>query len=85
VDLPLFEPPRVALVGKREGDEVKVTLSGVRGEVTTRWEADGDVIGKGTEITWRPRSESERLRVAVRSRGGVAVLTLRAKEVPVVT
>jgi hypothetical protein len=85
IDLPLFNPPMATLVGERAGDEVKVRVTGVREEVTTRWEADGDIIGKGTEITWRPRSETERLRVAVRSRGGVAVLTLRAKEVPTVT
>ena len=85
IDLPLFDPPMVSLVGERSGEEVRVRIKGARpGEVNARWEADGDIIGKGTEITWRPRSESERLRVAVRARGGIAVLSLRAKEVPVV-
>ena len=45
-----------------------------------RWEGEGDVIGSGHVVNWRPTSDSDRLRVAIRSRGGVAVLSLRASE-----
>ena len=47
----------------------------------TRWEADGDVDGEGREVTWRPASASDQLRLAVRSAGGVAVVALRARDV----
>lgn len=80
VDLPLFDPPRLKLAARREGDLVVVGLEGVTVPVSTRWEADGEVQGSGVEVRWRPDGPADRVRVAIRSRGGVAVLSLRADE-----
>ncbi len=79
VDLPLFDPPRVALRSRREGELVHVSLE-TAALVSTRWEGDGEVIGDGTSVIWKPRAKTDRLRVAVRSKGGVAVVSLRAEE-----
>jgi radical SAM superfamily enzyme YgiQ (UPF0313 family) len=85
-DLPLFDPPQPALHAERDASgEVKVRVLGVRdAAVTTRWEADGDLSGEGTEVSWRPRGDTDRVRVAVRTRGGIAVLSLRASEAKLV-
>lgn len=80
VDLPLFDPPRLKLAARREGEHVVVSLSGTSTPISTRWEADGEVEGAGAEVRWRPSGPSDRVRVAIRSRGGVAVLSLRAEE-----
>ncbi|HZF52782.1 MAG TPA: hypothetical protein VE093_29200, partial [Polyangiaceae bacterium] len=80
VDLPLFDPPRPSLTARREGEEVVVSIGGLTTPISTRWEADGDVIGDGPEVRWRPLGPADRVRVAIRSRGGVAVLSLRAED-----
>lgn len=80
VDLPLFDPPRPKLTARRDGDEVVVSIGGLTTPISTRWEAEGEVIGDGYEIRWRPLGPADRVRVAIRSRGGVAVLSLRAEE-----
>lgn len=80
VDLPLFDPPRLKLAARREGEHLVVSLTGACTPFSTRWEADGDVEGAGPEVRWRPSGPSDRVRVAIRSRGGVAVLSLRAEE-----
>ncbi len=80
VDLPLFEPPKPSLSARREGDIVRVSLDVNGVPASTRWEAQGDVIGSGAEVCWRPSGACDRLRVAVRTRGGVAVISLRADE-----
>lgn len=80
IDLPLFDPPRPRLSARREGDDVIVSLGGLTTPVSTRWEADGDITGDGPEVRWRPMGPADRVRVAIRSRGGVAVLSLRADE-----
>jgi hypothetical protein len=54
----------------------------VRPSLSTRWEADGEVSGEGREVMWRPASRSDQLRLAVRTDDGVAVVSLRAREVP---
>lgn len=80
-DLPLFDPPRPRLAARRDGEDVVVSIEGVRaGSVSTRWEADGAIEGAGVEVRWRPLGPADRVRVAVRSRGGVAVLSLRAAD-----
>jgi radical SAM superfamily enzyme YgiQ (UPF0313 family) len=80
VDLPLYDPPRPKLTARREGEDVVVGVDGITTLVSTRWEAEGDVIGDGLEIRWRPSGPADRVRVAIRSRGGVAVLSLKAAE-----
>ncbi|MCC6558912.1 MAG: B12-binding domain-containing radical SAM protein [Polyangiaceae bacterium] len=80
VDLALFDPPRPRLSARREGDTIAVSIDGLTALVSTRWEAEGEVEGDGLEVRWRPSGPADRVRVAVRSRGGVAVLSLRADE-----
>lgn len=81
-DLPFADPPRPRLVAERGADQlVRVVVDGVSVPFTARWESDGVVEGDGSEIAWRPASGFDQLRVAVRTRGGVAVITLRADTV----
>jgi radical SAM superfamily enzyme YgiQ (UPF0313 family) len=79
VDLPLFDPPRPRLSARRDGEHVVVRVDGET-RFSTRWEADGEIEGTGAEVRWRPREPADRVRVAIRTRGGVAVLSLRADE-----
>lgn len=80
VDLPLFDPPRLKLSARRVEDRIYVKLEGAHVPVSTRWEADGTVAFDGLEAEWQPNGPTDRVRVAIRSRGGVAVLSLRADE-----
>jgi radical SAM superfamily enzyme YgiQ (UPF0313 family) len=75
-DLPLFDPPMVALTATRGDRGIQVSLRSSTPSISTRWQAAGEVTGEGTAVTWQPRDESDRLRVAVRSAGGVAVLSV---------
>jgi anaerobic magnesium-protoporphyrin IX monomethyl ester cyclase len=79
-DLPLFDPPQPALRAERDQHgELRVRVE-CAGPFTTRWEAEGDVVGRGNEVTWRPQRDTDRIRVAIRSEGGVAVLSMRAAQ-----
>lgn len=80
-DLPLWDPPTFTLASKRAGDRVEVRIQGGPESISLRWEAAGEVIGTGREIEWVPSSEDDQLRLAVRAKGGVAVVSLRASEV----
>ena len=80
-DLPFFDPPSVIVVAKRDGDRIRATLSGGPDAISTRWQSDGAIEGDGREVAWEPASPDDQLRVAVRSRGGVSIATLRASEV----
>src|SRR4028119_1322674 len=71
IDLPLFDPPRPSLTARREGEEVVVSIGGLTTPISTRWEADGDLIGGGPEGRRRPMGPARRGRAAVR-RGGRA-------------
>lgn len=42
--------------------------------------AEGDIVGSGHEVRWRPRGPHDRIRVAVRTKGGVAVVSSRAAD-----
>lgn len=77
-DLPLASPPAPELRAVREGELIRVTITGVRESFGTRWEAEGSIDGDGPSIAWRPASAEDQLAVAVRTRGGIAVVTLRA-------
>lgn len=79
-DLPLFAPPDVQLAGRREGDVIVARLEGGPEAVSTRWEGDGTVDGDGREVRWSPEDDGV-LRVAVRSHGGLAIVSLRARAV----
>jgi hypothetical protein len=60
---------------------VRVRLCGEEQNMSLRWESNGEVEGEGREVTWRPASRDDQLRVAVRTPGGVAVTSLRARHV----
>jgi hypothetical protein len=75
VDLPLHAPPKPSLRLERDGDVYLVSLEGVPLGVSTRWQADGPVVGEGHRVRWRPQGPADRIRVAVRSHGGVAVIS----------
>ncbi len=79
-DLPLYSPPDVTLVAQAEGDGLRVQVCGGP-RLSVRWEAEGRVASEGREALWHPLADDEQLRVAVRSAGGVAVLSLRANQV----
>ena len=81
VDLPLSSPPQPELRGERDGDRVRVTVLGVRESFGTRWEAEGTIDGDGAVVEWVPASAEDQIAVAVRTRGGIAVVTLRASAV----
>jgi anaerobic magnesium-protoporphyrin IX monomethyl ester cyclase len=80
-DLPLSDPPDVRLAAARDSDAIVVRLLGGPEALSVRWEADGALDGGEREIRWRPGAEDDLLAVAVRSRGGVSLLTLRARSV----
>ena len=80
-DLPLFEPPDVRLSAVQTEDGVRVTLLGGPASIGTRWCAEGAIDGDGREVLWRPSGDDDQVEVAVRSRGGVSVVALRARDV----
>lgn len=80
-DLPLASPPVPELRGERDGERVRVTITNVRDAFGTRWEAEGAIEGDGPSVIWSPASAEDQIAVAVRTRGGVAVVTLRAQSV----
>jgi anaerobic magnesium-protoporphyrin IX monomethyl ester cyclase len=80
-DLPFYHPPAVKLSGIQTPNGVKVSLLGGPAAISTRWEGDGEIEGEGRQIIWRPHSDIDQIRVAVRSKGGVAVVALRSGEI----
>jgi anaerobic magnesium-protoporphyrin IX monomethyl ester cyclase len=80
-DLPLCEPPDVRLSANLDHDEIVVRLLGGPAALSVRWEAAGTIDGGDREVRWTPEAEDDLLAVAVRSRGGVSLLTLRARSV----
>ncbi len=80
-DLPFHQPPTIALSARREGGRIRVTIEGSNDPMGTRWLADGDVVGDGTSVEWVPASDDGLIRVAVRTRGGVAIASLRVADV----
>ncbi len=80
-DVGLYAPPTVRLVvAERTDDGLKVRIEGGPAAIGTRWESDGEVEGDGRSLLWRPRDDDDRLRVAVRSEGGVAIVSISARE-----
>jgi radical SAM superfamily enzyme YgiQ (UPF0313 family) len=81
-DLPLYDPPDVKLSVRRVGDVIHAELVGAPPGATTRWEATGAVESDGHSARWTPDPSDDALRVAVRSKGGIAVVSVRARSVP---
>jgi hypothetical protein len=80
-DLPLFDPPAVKLAAEREGEGIRVCLAGGPRAVSLRWQSRGEIEGEGREVLWKPESAGDQISVGVRSRGGVAIVSLKAKDV----
>jgi radical SAM superfamily enzyme YgiQ (UPF0313 family) len=80
-DLPLFAPPKPRLVAKRDGGHIEVRVEAMGVPMSTRWEADGSLDSDGTRACWTPAGDKDRVRVAIRSRGGIAVLSLGVSDV----
>jgi radical SAM superfamily enzyme YgiQ (UPF0313 family) len=80
-DLPLASPPTPELRAERDGERVRVSVTNVRESFGTRWEAEGAIDGEGPSVLWQPASAEDQLAVAVRTRGGIAVVTIRASSV----
>lgn len=78
-DLPLYDPPHVKLATERLKEGVRVRLVGGPQTVSTLWQSDGRIVGDGRTVTWYPESDTDQISVAVRTRGGIAVLAVRAK------
>ncbi|NOY90974.1 MAG: radical SAM protein [Deltaproteobacteria bacterium] len=76
----LYAPPRPMLVATREGERVRVRVQGVNTSFGARWEAEGEVVGEVGEVMWKPANDADHLRVAIRTEGGVAVVSLRASK-----
>ena len=79
-DLPLFDPPALRLTHVRVEDGILVRATGGADAMSLRWEGDGAIEGEGREVIWRPGADSDQLRLGVRTRGGVAVVSLRARD-----
>jgi len=80
-DLPLYEPPAMSLAATRHQDEIEVELLDGGATFTALWQVNGERIGDGGSCQWRPRSPDEQICVAVRTQGGVAIMSLRADDV----
>jgi hypothetical protein len=80
-DLPFYSPPTVSLRATREGEGIRVCLQGDEEAMSLRWQTEGRVMGEGPDVLWVPASEEDQLSVGVRTRGGVAVVSLRCKDV----
>jgi len=79
-DLPLFDPPAPRIAGQRVDEGVRVTLSGCPAGAGLRWQCDGRVEGEGAEVLWRPGSDVDQISVGIRTAGGIAVVSLRLKD-----
>ena len=79
-DLPLYELPEVSLVADVKDDGVHVQLQAEPVSMSIRWETDGVLTGEGRDVVWQPASDDDQLRVAVRTRGGVAITSLLASQ-----
>jgi hypothetical protein len=77
----LYAPPDASLSTSRVDRGVTVSVEGIVGAASARWEGDGVIDDDGLSARWTPAGPDDQLRVALRTRGGVAVLALRASEV----
>jgi hypothetical protein len=81
-DLPLWGPPEITLSARWDGDAIAVRLDGGAKAMTVLWHAEGPVEQDDRAARWTPASNDDQLRVAVRTRGGIAVVTVRAADCP---
>jgi len=81
MDLPLHGPPMVRLIARREDGVVRATARVDAAQVSLRWQARGAVDGDAHSVKWLPADEHDRLVVVARSAGGLALASVRAKNV----
>lgn len=79
-DLPLSDAPEIALTAIRHGEAVDATVR-VEEPVSLRWQARGRIEGEAQTVRWFPADEEDRLVVAVRSKQGLALASVRARQV----
>jgi hypothetical protein len=77
-DLPMYDPPDIRIAARREGRAIIARVEGGPSTIGTKWEAEGSIDGDGREVRWTPSDDRDTLRVAVRARGGFAVVSVRA-------
>jgi anaerobic magnesium-protoporphyrin IX monomethyl ester cyclase len=80
--LALYDPPDVTLQATRARDHIHVTIVGLVEPANTRWASRGKLDGQGLSVRWIPGSKDDQLRVAIRTKGGVTIAALRARDVP---
>ncbi len=80
-DLPLYAPPQLQIEATRDGERIKLELSQSATDYSVVWQVDGERIGSGPSCDWQPTSPEQRICVAVRAKGGVAIATMRADQV----
>lgn len=80
-DLPLNDPPELKLAARRFDGAIEVVVGDSVEPRSLKVECDGQLVVDGARVSWVPSSDDDQLRVAVRTRGGVAVATVRAREV----
>jgi hypothetical protein len=79
-DLPLFRPPSIRLRATPVDGHVRVSVEGCDEPMGLRWKADGTVTGEGESVEWLPSSPQDQICVAARTKGGIAIASLRASE-----
>jgi hypothetical protein len=80
-DLPLWDPPELALRAEIEDGSVAIALCTSDPCIATRWQGEGLIDPNETGARWQPTSRDDQITVCVRSEGGVAFATLRAADV----
>ncbi len=80
-DLALSDPPNIQLEARIDSERVRVSLLSDDANVSCRWQSEGRIQGKGAQVLWTPADDDDALCVAARSRGGIAVATLRACDI----
>jgi len=73
--------PRSSLSGEWQGGKVHARLRGPSGNFATRWQAQGEIEGEGTQVVWTPSFDEDQLDVAGRTADGVSVTLLRLAQV----
>lgn len=79
-DLPLYDIPELSLTAVREGDAVTATVR-TEEPASLRWQARGHIEGNAETVTWYPADDKDRLVVAARCKSGLALASVRARQV----
>ncbi|MDD9932830.1 MAG: radical SAM protein [Myxococcales bacterium] len=80
-DMPLHRPPRIRLKAQHGADGIELSIDGLLERAQVYWAGDGWLQDEGMTARWRPTTERDHVRVAVRTASGIAVVSLRASQV----